>query len=76
MLEDLISERKCAQANLKETDFFERAVIVGRYHALKVGYLSTWHFTASPSAQFIQISANQFMVLLGQNFFAYQPCRV
>lgn len=43
MLEDLISARKRAKADLKkETDPFKRAVLDGRQLALKVGMLSRY----------------------------------
>jgi DNA polymerase delta subunit 1 len=58
VLEDLISARKRAKADLKkETDPFKRAVLDGRQLALKVR-ISTLSYAAFVKYFFFQISAN------------------
>ena len=59
ILEDLISARKRAKADLKkETDPFKRAVLDGRQLALKVTYFLCKVSYLSTSIYAIQISAN------------------
>jgi len=59
VLEDLISARKRAKADLKkETDPFKRAVLDGRQLALKVGLLIWRDFLIAVCSCFVKISAN------------------
>jgi hypothetical protein len=78
VLEDLISARKRAKADLKkETDPSKRAVLDGRQLALKVG--CPVHMTLRHTLTLSRLVPTRYTVLLGrqlENFLAWPSRRV